>query len=122
MNLKGVDQGASGASMDAPGVGLLMELDCKWSWKMATILNKRRGKQKSYGHKRQSLIKNDQQEKALLETFSIAFYCKYAEISINHAKIFPSDLLDSILSEIGVLAALRPWLSYVNYRIIIIVA
>ena len=41
----------------------------------------------------------EQQEKALLETFSIVFYCKYTEISIHYTIICPSDLLDSILSD-----------------------
>ena len=57
----------------------------------------------------------EQPEKPSLETFSIAFYFKYAEISIYHAWFCSKGLLDSIfvglkigVDDPGFLAALRP--------------
>ena len=57
----------------------------------------------------------EQTNKASLATFLIAFYCKYTEISIYHARFCLRDLSNSIFVglKIGVdapdiLAALRP--------------
>ena len=57
-----------------------------------------------------------QPEKSSLETFSIALYCKFAEISIYHARFCLKHLSDSVIVGLkigvdapGVLAALRPW-------------
>ena len=53
---RGVDQGASGASMDAPGVGLSMVLDSKWSGQLAKLVGQKGENKESKSQKRQNLI------------------------------------------------------------------
>ena len=45
---------------------------------------------------------NGQPEIATLETFLNAFYCKYAEISIYHARFCSKDLSDLIFVELKI--------------------
>ena len=69
-----------------------MVLDCKLVIKMAKIREKKRNK----------TVKTDkicsktigQPEKASLEAFLNAFYCKYAGISVYHARFCSEDLSD----------------------------
>ena len=57
-----------------------------------------------------------QSEKASLETFSSAFYCKYAQFSMYHTMLYQKKLSDSIFVGLAtevdapsVLAALRAY-------------